>query len=1239
MTKKNTVIAEKTKKTKTSSITTSKNSISSKLKNKSIDAEESISIISSGDSAEVIVFPANQETIPSKSLSSELNINNEDISQSEVKSNNKPTKKTNKANTGKIKLSNKKVKSNTVTSDKTVNPKTDIIDSNASVIINKIIIASTSEFDNTTKDTAQHSKFPKPIEGLLHHNTIAEDKFKPKINTLKKNSKHNNNSTNKLTDEDIIGTVEVNHLKHERIDIIDKDASKSEANNNAVVVESIKPKKIIIPPPGFDDAQKDKTPISYALEPADNTSNIVAEDRNTDNLHSKTKVKNNDGKLKDKGSNKLNAEVNDSNVISSIFRNEETNVTVHNTSALIANNNTDNIEQNKPKKIINPPLGFEEALVNKSQISETINIVAETIQPITDKNNITKLKANKKSKSKKTDKSDNKSKITDNDIIHGVNTADKNIYSKSDIVDSTSFINEENNDIITIDGNKPKKIIAPPPGFDNIGIEIKSNSKTDKKTNNPIQPTDKRRPIVNEIIIDDNTKISSAINNDSATSIETFDIQNNNSEIDTSNNLTEAKDKANKKKETDIDELHHLLNHLDTNRVTTDTKTIDVNLNNTVEQTNLSEEQHESKWSRRRKKRNEKKRLLKQHQSELQDTKATTEFSSKISEHDDNSEIISLKSPALFESLIDDVKSTKIIIPKPNIQKDNAELNTSSRYHSEKSTTIFENQSIAPLIQKSNKEQKNEQSKSHNDLKEKPLAKSTEHHASSNKSEKITPIITNDEFENELPAKKRKQPKVYTTHKNKRLDTLSESLEPTISSVEQFIKSTLFIPDEAILLLGVSGGVDSVVMLDIMASLAQRHGYQIAVAHCNHGMRGEESDADEVFVRTLASNYRAQFRAIKFDAAAHARKIHTSIENAARALRYQFFERTAKSIGARFVLSAHTADDTAETLLLNLLRGSGLTGLAGIPPRRDLVKKIHLVRPLLQLSKQQLIDYAHQRPLEWREDKSNSSNLFMRNKIRHDLLPKLREEYNPAISEILVRTTKILQGAELVVNEHVEHLVAVMTTQSTGEIRLGISFFDTLSEFLQGEIIQNIIRKLGDLPVSMATIDRIIALTKKKVQAECRVNGRITAIRDRSDIVFTNFETPDTYAQVAIGETYDAGLLMIRLTECQKKDIVYSNDGLIEYFDASLLPRQLVLRNWKPGDIIRPLGLGGSMSISDFLTNAKISVVERRKILVLCAGNEIVWVCGKRISENFKINKNTKLAVKAELIISDAEPL
>lgn len=786
----------------------------------------------------------------------------------------------------------------------------------------------------------------------------------------------------------------------------------------------------------------------------------------------------------------------------------------------------------------------ETATINdkKKKVGKTLNKTAETTQK-TDKPIIAQAlpdaeveTVKDKSKKSKIKNKKNNKKTTEEAVTAATET----------VVNTTSE---------TPVSAPQKKVIVPPPGFENKMTDEKADS---TNTTNVIEQNSVKQKYKTE----NNATVSAAPDFSEKSTPPVYE----------------------------TDELYQLLNRLDARR-----KNEEQSESNITAEADESVERKESRWARRRKKRQEKKRLLNQQQN----------LEQVVEQSVDKQEVVK------------DLGNASVVkqqVPL-NVATQDKKHNKTNKADVEKQQKTDGKKTVS----------QNKYKERHQDKPTKPDI--TERTAVHEKKELAK--------QHEQPPRKQKTQKVYSTHKNKKLPPLPDDIAPLIDSVGRFIKSTLFIPDEASLLLGVSGGVDSVVMLDVMSNLAQRHGYQLTVAHCNHGLRGEESDLDEKFTRALATDYRAHFHSVKVNAATHARKMRTSIENAARTLRYQFFERVAKSIGARFVLSAHTADDTAETLLLNLIRGAGLTGLAGIPPRRDLAKKLHLVRPLLQASKSELIAYAKKRPLEWREDKSNASTLFMRNKIRHDLLPKLRDEYSPAISEILVRTARILQGAEAVVGDRVEKLFEVMTTQNAGEIRLATSFFETIGEFLQGEVIQHIIRKLGGRPVSMNAVNRIIALKESAMHAESRISGHITAIRDRTDIVFTTVEPSEVYTTITVGETFETDTMTIKLSECSKKEVQFVEGGFVEFFDAATLPKNLVVRDWRAGDSFRPLGLGGSMNISDFLTNIKVSAIERKRALVLCAGSEIVWVCGKRISDKFKITSSTKRAIRAEIILPE----
>ncbi len=473
------------------------------------------------------------------------------------------------------------------------------------------------------------------------------------------------------------------------------------------------------------------------------------------------------------------------------------------------------------------------------------------------------------------------------------------------------------------------------------------------------------------------------------------------------------------------------------------------------------------------------------------------------------------------------------------------------------------------------------------------------------------------------------------------LPPLPEELLEMVARVERFMNHELNVFPEATILLGVSGGVDSMVMLDIFAYLSHKYDFSIHVGHCNHHLRGEDSHEDERLVKRVTHKYGLYYHHTSLKVQEFATKHKNSVEQAARTLRYHFFEKMAKTTVSHFVATAHTADDSAETFLLNLLRGSGLTGLAGIPARRELSKRVHVIRPMLPLLKSEVIQYATLRGLEWREDASNKSLLYTRNKIRLQLLPTLREQFSPAIVETINRTARLLLGADEIVNERAETLISMMV-RSVGKSAVAISIphFESANDFLKGEIIQKILKeKFQTLPVSMHTIDRIIGLATGAENAMCSVTPALDALRDRQEIILRKKNAVEVVnLQIPKTGKFTTDTFTLSMKELTKKDVKFSDNPNIEFFDADLMPLWLNIRSWQDGDRIQPLGMAGSMTVGDFLTNEKVELLDKERTLVLCAGTEVIWICGRRASDKFKVTPATKRIICAEYFSKVEQP-
>lgn len=435
------------------------------------------------------------------------------------------------------------------------------------------------------------------------------------------------------------------------------------------------------------------------------------------------------------------------------------------------------------------------------------------------------------------------------------------------------------------------------------------------------------------------------------------------------------------------------------------------------------------------------------------------------------------------------------------------------------------------------------------------------------------------------------------------------------------------------ILVSVSGGVDSVCLLDALCLVSRETNYEIACAHYNHKLRGEDSDKDEIYVKKLASRYGVKFYLGGGKVRQHAEKNSLSIETAARNLRYIFLDRINKQIGADYVATAHTADDNAETFFINLFRGSGLTGLSGIPKKRLHGSNMSLLRPFINLNKSELVEYAEKRGLKWREDESNQSEDFTRNKIRLKLIPALRREFSPSIVKIINRAASLIEGADEFVQDFVRNkLDEVIDEKNSDNIYVNIPKLKTHVEFIQGELLQAAIEKhFQSLPQTTAVIDRLLSLTNSETGAAFDLNKQIVAVKDRKHLVVSRKREPIAVdMRIQRRGEYKVNGIKLKLTKVLKKDVDFVKSSSVEFFNHAKIPTKMTLRNWRAGDLFHPLGAPGRMSVSDFLTNEKAPAIEKQNVLVLADGFDIIWVIGYRISEKYKIGDKTRTFLKAE---------
>ena len=420
------------------------------------------------------------------------------------------------------------------------------------------------------------------------------------------------------------------------------------------------------------------------------------------------------------------------------------------------------------------------------------------------------------------------------------------------------------------------------------------------------------------------------------------------------------------------------------------------------------------------------------------------------------------------------------------------------------------------------------------------------------------------------------------------------------------------------ILAAVSGGLDSMTLLHVLHSLAGKWRWKIVVAHFNHQLRGRSSDADEKLVRKTAVNLGLPFVAACADVKQFAQVSKISVEMAARKLRHEFFARVASERKISTVALAHHADDQVELFFLRVLRGAGGEGLAGMKWRSPspVNLKVRLVRPLLGCSKTEILAYARGNKISFREDATNVSNDYLRNRIRNELLPLLRGHYQRGLARSVLRLMEIV-GAEA---EAVGQL-----TENWSKLRRPV--FGKLPVAIQRRVLQAQLTRLAvspdfELVESLRQAPGVAVSTGPNLSVARDVAGGIVIKKSLPAAGFNAKQLALNLTGRAGDAQFDGVVLSWRLGANRQK--VQLKSGR-EFFDADAIGGRFTLRHWRPGDRFQPIGLPAAVKLQDLFTNAKIPRDRRRDLIVAAAAaGEIFWVEGLRISENFKLTAETR---------------
>ncbi len=432
-----------------------------------------------------------------------------------------------------------------------------------------------------------------------------------------------------------------------------------------------------------------------------------------------------------------------------------------------------------------------------------------------------------------------------------------------------------------------------------------------------------------------------------------------------------------------------------------------------------------------------------------------------------------------------------------------------------------------------------------------------------------------------------------------------------IERLIKFIESNhLFAPNDT-LLVGVSGGIDSVVLVDLL----YHAGLAFAIAHCNFNLRGKESDQDEIFVKSLAAFYDKQYFHQSFNTVEVAQDRGISVEMAARDLRYTWFEETRKNHHFDWIVVAHHRDDQVESFMLNLARGTGISGLTGMK-----IVNGKIVRPILFVSRKEVEEYAESKHLHFREDCTNALTDFQRNKIRHLVLP-LMEDLNPSFRDSMIETISHLRDTSAIYFQAIERareLVVRKTT--TGDPELSVTelkllnpvsayLFELLKPYhFNSDVVHDLVQVLDG-----QSGKQFFSATHRAVLDRDRI--LIQKLLDFSD---QRFYLEEECNSLEIPVKLSISMVI------REPSFKMNTSSHIACLDKDRLQFPLILRKWQKGDYFQPLGMDGMKKLSDFFVDEKFSLLQKEKTWLLTNGEEIIWIVGERLDNRYKVTSETK---------------
>ena len=419
-------------------------------------------------------------------------------------------------------------------------------------------------------------------------------------------------------------------------------------------------------------------------------------------------------------------------------------------------------------------------------------------------------------------------------------------------------------------------------------------------------------------------------------------------------------------------------------------------------------------------------------------------------------------------------------------------------------------------------------------------------------------------------------------------------------------------------LLAISGGMDSVVLADLL----KINRIDFSFAHCNFQLRGSESEKDEGFVKDLAKKYNISCYTKKFDTDHYAKKYGLSTQMAARDLRYHWFKSLIETKKFDYLITAHHLDDEIETFFIHFLRGSGLDGFLGIPPKNEYIR-----RPLLPFKREDIENYAKNMQFIWREDASNAELKYERNRIRHIVIPELLK-IQPQLHKVFAKTQSNLKQSRSLIDQFIEKAKGqICHYDEDNALKINL---EQLANFSDSKaVLYEILKDYGF--TDWKSIEELrTAPTGKKIFSKSNI-----LLKNREELILYPIKKEYSESEILIDSLpvyHTLNDKVLRSEKCTKDFHLFAELSKHQIvLDADKLKFPLSVRKWQKGDYFYPIGLSGSKKLSKFFKDLKLSILEKENIWLLCSDNKIIWVIGLRMDDRFKIGPNTKNCLKIDI--------